>query len=107
MPEDGTTDRNLLSTAKQKIDTVQNLSITINHKRIDVEPYKHRITSGMFELYIPKNNILGRGEGPAVCLSDGYWIFFLPRGNYLELSSYGSCFSGLNRIGVVYSIKFI
>jgi len=38
MPEDGTTDRDLLSTAKQKIDTVQNLSITINHKESMLSP---------------------------------------------------------------------
>lgn len=106
MPEDGATSRDLLITAKQKIDTVQHLAVTINHKRIEIEPFKHRITSGIFKLHIPKNNILGREEGPAICLSDGYWMFFMPGGRYLELSSYGSCSSGLNRIAVTYSIKF-
>jgi hypothetical protein len=105
-PEDGINNDDLLKSAKYKVDAIETLDLFVNSSRIYIDPELDRVTSGTFEVFLPKNNVLDVQEGYKTCLSDGYWIFFIPVQHQVKLSSYGSCSSGINKIGVTYVINF-
>jgi hypothetical protein len=105
-PLDGIGEDQLLKTAKTKIDVVENLSLRVNGKPLQLRLRDYRITSRSFEVNMPSDNLLDLEEGTATCLSDGYWLMFEPETKHLELSSFGSCSSGANKIGISYTISF-
>lgn len=105
-PIDGVDEEQLLRSAKTKIDAVENLQLSINGKPVRTRLKDYRVTSGQFEVIMPTDNVLGLKEGNATCLSDGYWLMFEPKKMSFELSSYGSCSSGANKIGASYCISF-
>ncbi len=105
-PDDGRSDDDLLAMAKRKIDAVENLELSINYQKLKVDLNKYRVTSTAFEVYLPKNNLLNAEEGYSRCVSDGYWVLFLPFKQKLLISSYGSCSLGITKIAISYDINF-
>ena len=64
----------LLANAKEDQDKVANTEATIDGvklRKID----KCRVGSSVFDIILPKNNILGVKAGPSRAASDGYWVF--------------------------------
>jgi hypothetical protein len=100
---DGETASELKSIAKRKIDSVADLRLILNGEDI-CGLSQFRYQSPIFGIVLPKNNILELESGFRRCVSDGYWIFLKPM-NYMILSSYGSCSSGVNRIEVTYELS--
>ena len=74
----------LLKTAKTKIDVVENLSLRVNGKPLQLRLRDYRITSRSFEVNMPSDNLLDLEEGNVTCLSDGYWLMFEPETKHLD-----------------------
>jgi hypothetical protein len=89
--EDGNTDEELIEIAKNKMDVIGNLEITINEVTINTGLNKYRARSPFFEIDLPENNIFGLPQGKRRCISDGYWIFLKPIYGDLRLRSVSSC----------------
>jgi hypothetical protein len=104
---DGETDQELLASAKQRMDVIAELEITINEVTIREGLEKYRTQSPFFETALPEDNVLGIDQGPTRCVSDGYWIFLRTCENSIRISSFGSCSSGFTKIGVRYNITTI
>jgi len=99
---DGETDNELAKVAKQRMDIVSNLEITINGRTIRDGLEGYRAQSPVFEIALPEDNIISLPPGITRAVSDGYWLFIKPLNNDIKLSSFGSCSSGLTKIGVNY-----
>lgn len=105
---DGKSDEELVKKAKEKIDEVANLELRINDLPIDADLRKLRVSTGVFEHILPKDNIF---DLPSECpivrrfVSDGYWIFLKPLVSSMILSSHGACSTGITQIGVTYNIQ--
>ena len=104
---DGETDDELRAVAKEKIDEVANLDFTINGLPIRGTRDDFRVSSGPFETTLPEGNIFDIPPGSRRLISDGFWIFLKPPSNSVTLTSFGSCSSGLTRIGVNYDVKIV
>jgi hypothetical protein len=104
--QDGETDEQLLTVARNKMDVVTYLQFIVNgiHVRRGLA---HRALSPFFEVELPKDNILGLSPGVRRAVSDGFWVFLKPRENAIDLISMGACSSGLTKIGVKYRINFV
>jgi hypothetical protein len=102
---DGETDQELASIAKQRMDVVANLEIVINGTKINKGLEKYRAQSPFFYVVLPEDNIIEASPGTKRCISDGYWVFLTSLERYTRLSSFGSCSSGVTRIGVHYEIS--
>lgn len=105
MHYDGNTDEELLKIARNKMDVIGPLEITINEIAINRGLEKFRFLSPFFEVNLPKNNIFGISPGKIRCISDGYWIFLSPIYENLKLSSFSSCSSGVTKIKVNYELN--
>ena len=105
MHEDGETDEVLMKIAKNKMDVIGPLEITINGITINKGLEKHRVLSPFFEIDLPENNAFDISSGKRRCISDGYWIFLHPISEDLKLSSFSSCSSGVTKIKVNYELK--
>jgi hypothetical protein len=105
MHEDGETDEELMQIAKNKMDVIGPLEITINGITINKGLEKYRVLSPFFEIDLPENNAFGISSGNRRCISDGYWIFLHPISEDLRLSSFSSCSSGVTKIKVNYELK--
>jgi hypothetical protein len=105
MNQDGDTDKELLEIARNKMNVVGPLEITINGITINKGLEKHRVLSPFFEIDLPENNIFGISPGKRRSISDGYWIFLPSIYENLKLSSFSSCSSGVTRIKVHYELK--
>jgi hypothetical protein len=103
---DGKTDQELLGIAKEKMNVVANLQITLNGISIKKELKVYRALSPFFNVELPEDNIIGLSSGVRRAISDGFWLFLEPRYRKLEIASFGSCSSGLTKIGVMYNINF-
>jgi len=103
IPDDGTTDEELISVAKQKIDVVQDTTLWFNDVKLTNMGCRARTPA--FYVYLPKNNILDKEEGFIKIASDGYWIFTTPILKPIFLKTYGSCSKGITRISVNYTIN--
>jgi hypothetical protein len=104
--EHGKSERELIKTATEKIDVIGNLKFNLNGINIQgLEKYRFR--SKFFTVELPQDNILGLPAGKARLISDGYWIFTKPIDTDTRISTFGTCSSGVTKIGVNYSIKVI
>jgi hypothetical protein len=103
---DGSTDQELLTVAKEKMNEVANLEMTVNGIQIQEGLEKYRVLSPFFDVMLPVSNIVGMSPGVKRAISDGFWLFFEPRESEVYIASFGSCSSGLTRIGVNYHISF-
>ncbi len=104
MYQDGSNDKELLEIARNKMDVVGPLEITINGITINKGLEKYRILSPFFEIDLPENNIFGTSRGKRRCISDGYWIFLAPIYENLQLYSFSSCSSGVTKIKANYKL---
>jgi hypothetical protein len=104
-PEDGETDQDLRLKARNKMNTIQNLLINVDGHEIRSGFEGFRIQSHPFYVELPKCNILNLNPGFRKVVSDGYWIFTHPIVRSISLTTFGSCTSGLTRIGVIYNIS--
>jgi hypothetical protein len=100
----GETDEDLIKVANQKMDGIRNLEFKINDQPYVLDSKELRFTSGIFPASLPENNILDATSGTTRCFSDGYWLFFKIKTNNLRLDTFGSCSSGITKIGVSYDI---
>jgi hypothetical protein len=101
---DGVTDQELTEVANKRMDEVGNLEITINGLNIRNGLEEYRSLSPFFEVWLPENNIIGSRPGMVRAVSDGYWLFLKPLKSDTTISSFGSCSSGLTKIGVNYNL---
>lgn len=105
MHHDGDTEEELLKIARNKMDVIGPLEITINGKTINTGLEKYRTLSPFFEIEFPENNIFVITPGKRRCVSDGYWIFLTPISEDIKLSSFASCSSGVTKIKVNYELN--
>lgn len=101
------TDQDLFSAAKQRMDVIQDLEVIINGIEVKRLPQHYRAQSPFFNCVLPRENIIEVSPGSIRAISDGYWLFFKPQGQDVQvrLSSFGSCSSGATRIGVMYDLS--
>lgn len=104
---DGENDDELVATAKERMDVVANLEITINGITVKEGFEGYRAQSPFFNLELPVNNIFGVPAGHRRAISDGYWLFVKPLEKGTSLTSFGSCSSGVTKIGVNYNISVV
>lgn len=104
---DGDSDEEMLAIAKERMDVVKNLRITIAETTIREGLDRHRALSPFFDVTLPKDNIIGLPPGVRRAISDGYWIFLEPKSREINITSFGSCSSGTTIIGASYSISLI
>lgn len=101
----GETDQELFSTAKHRMDIVGNLEITINGITINKGLEMFRTQSPFFDVALPESNIIDESYGSRRCIADGYWLFLKSLDSHTKLSSFGSCSSGVTKIGANYEIN--
>ena len=106
-PVDGVSDNDLISKAKMKIDSVGDLIIYVNGNEISKELKEYRIQTKPFDVALSNDNILALNGGGRRAVSDGYWIFTEPLNDSLSVKTFGSCTSGLTKIGVTYNISIL
>jgi hypothetical protein len=104
-PVDGISDEELIDRAKKKIDSVGHLMVSINGNEITKELREYRIQTKPFDVPLSNDNILALDAGLRRVVSDGYWIFTKPLNSSLSMRTFGSCTSGLTKIGVTYKIS--
>lgn len=104
---DGENDEELLDAAKKRMDVVTNLQITINDIATKEELEEYRTRSPFFEFELPEDNILGISPGHKRAVSDGYWLLIKRLERRTKLTSFGSCSSGMTKIGVNYNISIV
>jgi len=104
--EDGHSERELIETARRKMDIIGDLQFFLNGERIHVLK-KYRFLSEFFSVDIPKDNIFDLPSGKARLVSDGYWVFTKPLVTDTTISTFGTCSSGVTKIGVNYNIKVV
>jgi hypothetical protein len=102
---DGTNYEELLAVAKERMDVVKNLQITIDETTIKEGLDRYRAISPFFDVALPKDNIVGLPQGVRRAVSDGYWIFLEPKSKLVDITTLSSCSSGATKIGVSYSIS--
>jgi len=103
---DGDSEQELIETAVQRIDAVSNLQVSIDGHNIQgLTAYRFR--SEFFEINMIEDNILDIPAGKTRLVSDGYWLFTKPLESDTKISTFGSCSSGITKIGVNYFIKLI
>jgi hypothetical protein len=95
----------LVANAKERMDVIGDLRISISGKKIKEKLIDYRVTSSVFVCKLPKDNLFGLPSGNTRAFSDGYWIFLKPLQSDSKLSTFGSCSSGATRISVGYYIK--
>jgi hypothetical protein len=104
--EHGTSEKELIDMARQKMNIIGNLEFNLNGEDIKGLE-KYRFLTKFFVVELPIDNILDLPAGKASLISDGYWVFTKPILNDIMISTYGSCSSGITKIGVSYDIKVI
>lgn len=102
---DGENDVELTSVAKTRMDLVENMKVTIGNKVLTKLWKKYRFHSGVIDVMLPDDNILDQSRGPSRLVSDGYWLFTKPLNNNIKIRTFGTCSSGVTRIGVTYDIQ--
>ena len=101
-----TQEHELLSYCKSHIDSIDTgtLQVKLNDRPIP-NLDRYRISTPVFDLNIPNDNVLDAKAGLTKATSDGYWLFFRPLSNKSNTLSFsGSCLSGKIRIGATYVI---
>lgn len=106
-PEDGDIEQDLVAVATAKMNVVSQLEVTVNGIKVEKGLERYRARSPVFDLVLPKDNILGLPTGPRHFVSDGYWLFFTPLEKNIKLSTFGSCSAGVNKFLVDYEINVL
>ena len=104
--EDGHSEKDLIITARQRMDSIGNLQFYLNGKNVPGLE-KYRFLSKFFSVELPKDNIFNLPAGKARFVSDGYWVFTKPVITDTTIFTFGTCSSGVTKIGVKYYIKVI
>jgi hypothetical protein len=104
---DGENDGELLDVARKRMDAVARLEIFINNISIKEGLEKYRTESPFFEFELNEDNILGLPPGHQRAISDGYWLFIERPDSDMRLATFGSCSSGITKIGVNYNISIV
>jgi hypothetical protein len=102
---DGESEQESVEIANKRMDVVANLQITINGLTVKNGLEEYRVQSPFFGVTLPEGNILGSPSGLIRAVSDGYWLFFKPLQDDTKISSFGSCSSGVTKIGVNYNLS--
>jgi hypothetical protein len=105
MHNDGETDQELIQIANKRMDVVANLQITINELTLKDGLKEYRAQSAFFDIALPEDNIVALPPGLTRAVSDGYWLFLKPLEDNIKITSFGSCSSGLTKIGVSYNLS--
>jgi hypothetical protein len=71
------TEADMRAHVKNSIDHVTTLEASIDGTPLQ-NLWNYRVTSPLFNVTLPKNNLLGVPEGPTEGVSDGYWILVEP-----------------------------
>jgi hypothetical protein len=71
------TEEELQKCAKSQVDAVNNLFASIDGVEL-TDLKKYRISSPIFDINFPQQNIYGVQPGPTKGISDGYWVFLNP-----------------------------
>jgi hypothetical protein len=104
--EHGNSESELIKIATERMDVIGNLKLTLNGSNIQgLEKYRFR--SKFFTVDLPESNIIDLPPGETRLISDGYWVFTEPLVTDTRLSTFGTCSSGITKIGVNYYIKVI
>jgi hypothetical protein len=102
----GRSDQELIDTARARMDAIGRMEVLLDGENIQgLEQY--RLLTGFFFVDLPKDNILDLPPGVTRLTSDGYWLFTQPVLKNTTISTFGSCSSGITKIGVSYSIEVI
>ena|SRR2546428_4840230 len=101
---DGETDQELIDIANKKMNVVANLQMSINGITVKKGLEEYRARSPFFEIELPENNIIASSSGQTRAISDGYWLFLKPLESDTRITSFGSCSSGVTKIGVNYNL---
>jgi hypothetical protein len=104
--EHGNTEKELVEIAREKMDSVGNLELNLDGINIQGLE-KYRFLSNFFTVKLPKDNILDLPSGNARLISDGFWVLTEPIITDTAIITFGSCSSGVTKIGVKYAIKVI
>jgi len=104
--EHGNTEKDLIETAREKMDIIGNFEFYLNGINIQGLE-KYRFLSNFFTVELPKDNILNLPAGKTRLISDGYWVFTKPITKDTTISTFGTCSSGATKIGVNYYIKVV
>jgi hypothetical protein len=104
--EHGKSEKELIEIATQRMDTIGNIEFNLDGMNIQGLE-KYRFLSKFFTVELPKDNVLDLPPGEARLISDGYWVFTEPIITDTTIFTFGSCSSGLTKIGVNYYIKVI
>lgn len=102
----GQSEQELIDTARRRIDAIGKIEVNLDRKNIQGLE-KYRFLTEFFVAEMPKDNILDLPPGKTRFISDGYWLFIGPILNNTMISTFGSCSSGITKIGVNYSITVI
>lgn len=102
-----TKESELLVYCKSHMDSIDSgtLQVKINDQPI-LRLDEYRVSTPIFDLNIPNDNVLNAKIGITKATSDGYWLFFRPLSYKTHTLSFsGSCLSGKVRIGATYLIN--
>lgn len=109
---DGNSEQEMISTAKEKMDIIDNLQVTIDDSTITHGLTKYRVASPCFSINLPKDNILGHFHSIQSNLNvraatDGYWIFIKPLEECKEhhIQTLASSNSSPTKMEVIYELK--
>lgn len=101
---DGETEKELLDRARESMNVIGEMEISINGTTMKERLRNFRALSPFFDVELPEGNIVRLSPGGRRAVSDGYWVFLKPLQAGAFLSSFGSCSSGVTKIGVDYEI---
>jgi hypothetical protein len=104
--EENQSEETLKSEAAERMDEIGWLEFYVNEESIIDNLSQFRVSTSMFEVILPKDNLLGVNPGLTTVVSDGYWLFLESTLKELRIRSFGSCSSGVTEIGANYEIIF-
>ena len=104
---DGETEEELLTKANERMNVIGDMQITVNGASISKELPNYRAQSPFFDVELPQDNIVGLSAGLTRAISDGYWLFLKPFNNSTQISTFGSCSSGVTKIAINYTINVV
>ncbi len=105
MDVDGISDEELVAMARSKIDAVRDLRFDIDGFELKTDLSKFRVSSPLFYVELPRDNIFDLPPGERRAASDGYWLFFKAQPNTMKFGTLGSCSLGTTRITMNYELE--
>ena len=104
--EHGDSEEDLIKIARERMDIIGNLEFYLNGKSVQGLE-KYRFLSQFFSVDLPSDNIFDLPAGQTRLVSDGYWVFTKPIMMDATIHTFGTCSSGVTKIGINYQIKVI